>query len=489
MEMKNIFAFVCVIVVIFFNFQLSYSLSTSDSLLLNASKEGNLELVKTALENGVNLDIVDDIQLNGLMYASSRGFESIVDFLLVKGANVNFINKRNETALIWAAYKGNKNIALKLLKNGAKYDKDFKTSYKFNYLMVFSACGLLDLVKELVEQGADVNEMDVNGVTPLLFAVRKMQTQVADYLIKNGAFYNNKIFGGKIPFLYSIYHYKLLASFIVDLLVGFNANNNSFGNNAFISAAYECETNQMRIMLEYGVNINSKSHTGFTALMLVLIKPCRYNIAKELIEKGADINLMNDNFETALTQAIEDKNFEIVKILVEKGAIINIKDSINKNPLFIAIENQSFAIFKYLVEKGANIYFVNENEIPVLMYAGLYGNNEIFNFLLSKGLKYDKDFKVSKGANYLMAFSISGMIEKVKELIEAGANVNDKTYEGETALMLAVSEGRFEIVKLLVEKGADINAVNDKKKSVIQYTQFLKSKEIYDYLKSKGAKE
>ncbi len=423
MEMKNIFAFVCVVVVIFLDFQLSYSLSTSDSLLINASKEGNLELVKTAIKNGANLDIVDDIQLNGLMYASSRGFESIVDFLLDNEANVNYINKRSETALIWAAYKGNKNIALKLLKNGAKYDKDFKTSYKFNYLMVFSACGLLDLVKELVEQGADVNEMDVNGVTPLLFAVRKMQTQVAEYLIKNGAFYNNKIFGGKIPFLYSIYHYKFLASFIVDLLVGFNANNNSFGNNAFISAAYECETNQMREMLEYGVNINSKSHTGFTALMLVLIKPCRYNIAKELIEKGADINIENDFGENALNNAISRNNIEIIKLLLSKNTEVDKK---------------------------------NRSGTTALMEAALFGFNE-----------------------------------SIEVLLLNKAEINNQDFSGNTPLLYAIKSEypSFSTIELLINSGADINIENKEGHTALALAYLKNQKEIYDYLKSKGAKE
>lgn len=58
--------------------------------------------------------------------------------------------------------------------------------------------------------------------------------------------------------------------------------------------------------------------------------------------------------------------------------------------------------------------------------------------------------------NFLEA-AASGDVAAVKELISAGADLNTKSYKGETAAMMAASEGHTEVVKLLIEEGVDIN--------------------------------
>ncbi|OGP52762.1 MAG: hypothetical protein A2Y65_03625 [Deltaproteobacteria bacterium RBG_13_52_11] len=51
-------------------------------------------------------------------------------------------------------------------------------------------------------------------------------------------------------------------------------------------------------------------------------------------------------------------------------------------------------------------------------------------------------------------------IQKVKELIAKGADVNVKEEHGNTPLIKAASRGYTEIAELLIAKGADVNAQN-----------------------------
>jgi ankyrin repeat protein len=62
------------------------------------------------------------------------------------------------------------------------------------------------------------------------------------------------------------------------------------------------------------------------------------------------------------------------------------------------------------------------------------------------------------GKTALMQAAGDGELERVAELLEAGAAVDERNANGGTALMYAVSYNRLEAVELLLERGADPNA-------------------------------
>ena len=83
----------------------------------------------------------------------------------------------------------------------------------------------------------------------------------------------------------------------------------------------------------------------------------------------------------------------------------------------------------------------------------------------------------------------AGDIDKVKQLVEAGANVNGYVgYEGrETPLDRAAMRGHLEIVKYLVEHNATINE-KEKPGNVVYLAASLGKFDIVDYLLSKGGR-
>ena len=78
-------------------------------------------------------------------------------------------------------------------------------------------------------------------------------------------------------------------------------------------------------------------------------------IAKFLIEKGIDVNMLNHTGLTALSRAVRKGNFEMVKLLCESGAKLDVSTSEN-NPLFYAGSCHQEEIAQYLVDKGIDIY-------------------------------------------------------------------------------------------------------------------------------------
>ena len=82
--------------------------------------------------------------------------------------------------------------------------------------------------------------------------------------------------------------------------------------------------------------------------------------------------------------------------------------------------------------------------------------------------------------------ALMGDLNRVKLLVEKGADFNTKNKRGETVLFYAVQSGNLELVKFLVEKGADVNAKDEDGKTVLDYAS--RNQELVDWLKEHGAK-
>jgi ankyrin repeat protein len=83
-----------------------------------------------------------------------------------------------------------------------------------------------------------------------------------------------------------------------------------------------------------------------------------------------------------------------------------------------------------------------------------------------------------------MLASAEGDLQRSKDLVAYGANVNATSYNGSTALMYAARNNHLSIVKLLIENGADKEIENEKKSTALSLSQTYNSNEVNEYLKS-----
>ena len=146
----------------------------------------------------------------------------------------------------------------------------------------------------------------------------------------------------------------------------------------------------------------AESYKGLTALKVAL-KEKNYEIAKVLLDNGADINARDSDVRTAFRRAIRKKNYEFVKVLLDNGADINARDSGGRTALVRASEQIQtvFGLREYLIEEGSDV------------------NNPSREF---------ENFTNSA----LEIVEIQ--IELMEFLIENGADVNARDYDGKTAL-------------------------------------------------------
>ena len=151
--------------------------------LHDAAKRGDVAAIIAALDGGSNVDEIDAIgKATALYYSVTAGHLEATRFLISRGADVN-------RASIWgvpilnAAFKGYSEILNLLLINGADPNSAFKTE---TALHLAAEKGCLECVKILVKAGADVNAINRYREPPIHFAVKKVHSAVADYLLKNG---------------------------------------------------------------------------------------------------------------------------------------------------------------------------------------------------------------------------------------------------------------------------------------------------------------
>jgi ankyrin repeat protein len=107
-----------------------------------------------------------------LIIAASNGKKDVLKALIDKGADVNVGDNYGWTALMRACQKGHLTTVQALL-GAPGIDIDAKKPDGVTALIVAAAIGKKDVVKTLIDKGADVNITDNHGWTPLMIAAQK----------------------------------------------------------------------------------------------------------------------------------------------------------------------------------------------------------------------------------------------------------------------------------------------------------------------------
>lgn len=174
--------------------------------------------------------------------------------------------------------------------------------------------------------------------------------------------------------------------------------------------------NIVKLLLEFGANINAKdSLGGFTPLIWTVLKKY-YDIAKLLLNSKADIKETCNFGRSAFLWAVYKGHKNLVKLFIKHGTDVNEKDDLNYNALLIATLSKKKGIVKLLLDNGIN---VNEKD--------------------------------RRGNTALMEASKNNLNSIVKLLIKSGANVSQENYQNYNALIYAIKNKNKKIAKILMK--------------------------------------
>ena len=215
------------------------------NMIMIACENGNEEMFNLLVENNADINAKSSWGASALIYASEKGNINIMKYLIDNGIDVNGkADDNGDTPLLWAVtgenpYEASKLLienganvnatndggvapatilaastpeVVKLLKdNGADLDTKFLDYYP--PIAIAAGEGNLEIVKALLENGADVNYYpnDMN-YTAIYHAIDQGSYEVAEYLFKNGVDLNielkpSDVYGGAIKERYNVLEY------------------------------------------------------------------------------------------------------------------------------------------------------------------------------------------------------------------------------------------------------------------------------------------
>lgn len=377
-----------------------------NQMLFWAAQEGDVCWVESVLNNGADINVLDEKSFSALSYAAYGGFVDMVELLLTHGANVDGGAGAEATPLQCAIMGQHKNIVEILFKHNVKVNSegglelsplapaiavaDIETiemllkrnvdvdavaqedcSEKFiihkgdTVLHLAVRKGCADIVKILVAHKVTVNVVNGLGHSPLHEAVKRERVEIVTTLIEAGAdlYFCNKLgntaFDLASPEMLSVIVDALVAKSKAEVPAGDAQKNDSDVYRLFVFAIDKDRIDIIERLLANDVKVNMVDCYGRTPLYFAALS-VRVEIARILLAKGAAVNVtiwINDD--TTLHMAVRTGKTEMVEVLLQYGADINVKNRYGRTPLHYAAHRGEVA--KMLIAAGADFNSVDED--------------------------------------------------------------------------------------------------------------------------------
>ncbi|MBW3596897.1 MAG: ankyrin repeat domain-containing protein [Planctomycetes bacterium] len=382
------------------------------------------------------------------------------------------------------------------------------------------------VVAALLEQGADVNAAQPDGMAALHWAVYHDDLKTAKILVGAGA--NVQAENRYAPL-------SLACSsgdrFLVELLLDAGADPNTTlagGETALMTASRTGRLGPVQALLERGADVDAKERKGQTALMWAAAEG-HEEVVDALLDAGADFRKPLSSGFTPLFFAVREGRTAVVLRLLAAGADVNevMQSQGGVTPLILAVENGHFELAAALLDAGAApndrpagytalhaMTWVRKpirgDGDPPPLGSGILSSLDIVRRLAAHGA--DLDARLERGASGRGRFTTTGStpfllaarasdVPLMRLLVELGADWRLPNADNSTPLLAAAGVGALgdgeesagteeeavEAVRLLLDLGADVNAADDNGETAMHGAAYQSRSELVEFLAERGA--
>lgn len=417
-----------------------------------------------------NINLVDHRGRSALFYACENGHLDAAVYLILCGALGRLKDKETETPFSLAVDGGYEEIALLLYSVNQAMERGDSPKHLSSLHM---ACSykLEKIVALLLEHGQDPNDVAFDGWTPVHVAVGENNLRVLKALLDKGGMCDRKKNDGRTPL--SI-------------------------------AASKGHVENVRELFRRMPNLDPTPRDKWKRTPLHGAAAGGHIDVFELLhDKQSEVQPDEDGW-MPIHFATSGGHFNIVKILADTPSF-NALNEFWRHSLHLAAANGHLPLVQYFVEDrrlDANMVCTDLSvdkgkpevkNITPLFLALRGGHSEVALYLL----KFTKTFDMmdSMGATLMHQAALSGCLEIMKTMAQQGINTLPRNNLGLTPFHFACGANQLAVVRAYVEtelsnnatEAFDINMVGTSGVGALAYAAESGSKELVEYLLTRGA--
>jgi uncharacterized protein len=405
--------------------------------------------------------VVEPVEQPASLVIAAREGDGARARALLAGLSRAAVNQRTSdgtTALHWAIYHNDVELTERLLAAGA--DANARNDYGSTPMSEAALGGNLKVLRDLLAAGADVESANADGQTALMILARTSNVEAAGLLIRHGARVNvRERWRGQTPLMWAAAQNQPA---MVQLLLTHHAELDARSN-----------VNDWQRQVTAEPRVQARPLGGFTPLLYAARRGC-LECARLLVRAGADKNLADPDGVSPMLEAVINFNFDVATFLLQSGADANRWDYWGRSPLYAAVDLDTLPIGGR-ADRPSLDRTTAVKLIELLLQAGANPNLQLKLFPPYRSLRDDRgaDQLLSVGTTPLLRAAKAGDAPVMQLLLEHGANPALPTASGITPLMAAAGNGSSSIdtrgrykseqqavgaAELLLAAGADVNA-------------------------------
>ncbi|XP_059471144.1 uncharacterized protein LOC132194090 [Neocloeon triangulifer] len=427
----------------------------NDSIIHFAACNGDTKICKFLVTNGIDTLLVQKNGNNALHNASNFGIlENVIYLLSLKCYDINSKSMNGKTALHIAAERNYTHIVKLLVKEGA--DHRSKDNNDWTPLHFAARFGSIDMLRFLVDHDSDAcRDLTNYNENALHLAACNKDVQMCKYLNINGSFDAFSVDARQYTALSIAIKFGIVEN--IEYLTSLNnvdphgnlcLTDNEDDDATFATLGGPAEVLKNLLRSKH-FDINRKNEKGYTPLHYVA-KMDHLEATQLLLENGANIDELEWNKSTALMLAARFASVEMCKLLVERGADLTLINEEGYDALCYACVGQKRINVEYLLSLGK---FDLERKIKrsfTALFIPVYsGNVGIVKLLLDKGANVNA--KNDHQSTPLMISAELSTVEMCQLLVKNGALMYEVDNDGDSALHCAILAGKLENVQYLVQ--------------------------------------